>query len=379
MKTKFFRSAVPENKKHGAMACLMFVCLISIDLTSAGVQLSNQKRITAMQVGAAAEGARVTIVSDSALNDYEAFRRGDRFYVKIPSAEFTSAVPRLRADGFEDVQGQKVGDSVIVSFKLQPGASARVDQRSNRLDVVFSAPGRNLFNSANGATNRVGTGAGERGSGAGPSPPGSAAFFREEAITENSRSGNGRRASQNSLLPNNFPANATSLSTTNVAANSPSPVVSPSSLLAPAAYPPLMSATPAAPASSKPAVSSTAANGFFNWKTRGRAALRWVSANHLATLPGALIVLSLIFYLTMVLPRRRKNLRAKRVDVPKVQPKIQAKYSGADFDQVGGDGLLANPAAVNSENNAWVLTRPPITSPTAGLGEQKEEREVFEL
>src|SRR6266545_5739303 len=278
MKTKFFRSAVPENKKHGAMACLMFVCLISIDLTSAGVQLSNQKRITAMQVGAAAEGARVTIVSDSALNDYEAFRRGDRFYVKIPSAEFTSAVPRLRADGFEDVQGQKVGDSVIVSFKLQPGASARVDQRSNRLDVVFSAPGRNLFNSANEATNRVSTGAGERGSGAaGPSPPGSAEFFREGAITENSRSGNGRRASQNSLLPNNFPANATSLSTTNVAANSPSPVVSPSSLLAPAAYPPLMSATPAAPASSKPAVSSTAANGFLNWKTRGRAALRWVS------------------------------------------------------------------------------------------------------
>jgi len=30
----------------------------------------------------------VTIVSDSALNDYEAFRRGDRFYVKIPQAEF---------------------------------------------------------------------------------------------------------------------------------------------------------------------------------------------------------------------------------------------------------------------------------------------------
>lgn len=97
--------------------------------------------------------------TDSALSDYEAFRRGDRFYVKIPSAEFTSAVPHLRADGFEDVQGERVGDSVIVSFKLQPGASARVHQRLNGLDVVFSAPGRNLFNPANGASNRATTGA----------------------------------------------------------------------------------------------------------------------------------------------------------------------------------------------------------------------------
>lgn len=79
----------------------------------------------------------MTVVSDSALNDYEAFRRGDRFYVKIPLADFSSALPQLRADGFEDVQVQRVGDNVVVSFKLQPGATARVEQRSNRLDVIF--------------------------------------------------------------------------------------------------------------------------------------------------------------------------------------------------------------------------------------------------
>ncbi len=320
MKTKFFKSAVLENKRRGAMACLLFFCLISCDLTSVAVQLGNQKRITAMQVGSAAEGARVTIVSDSALSDYEAFRRGDRFYVKIPSAEFTSAVPHLRADGFEDVQGERVGDSVIVSFKLQPGASARVDQRSNRLDVVFSAPRRNLFNPADGASNRAATGARgprtslDRGAGtAGSLPPGSAGIFREGAITGNSRSGNGRRAPQNSLLPNNVPAAANSLSTTNVGANSPSPVVSPSPilLLPSAAYPPLLTVTPAVPASSQTAVNSTAANGFLNWKSRGRVALQWISANRLATFPGALILLSLTLYLTMVRPRRRRNVASE--------------------------------------------------------------------
>jgi hypothetical protein len=315
MKTKFFNSAVLENKQRGAMACLLFVCLISFELTSRAVQLSNPKRITAMQVGSATEGARVTIVSDSALSDYEAFRRGDRFYVKIPSAEFTSAVPHLRAEGFEDVQGQTVGDSVIVSFKLQPGARARVDQRSNRLDVVFSAPGRSFFNPANGAANRASdtrTSLDCGADAAGPLPPGSAENFREGGITGNSRPGSGRRVPQNFLLPNNVPADANTLLTSNVAANSPSPVVSPSSILA-----------PAVPASSKTVVNTNAADEAFNWKSRGRVALQWVSANRLVTFLGALILLSLILFLATVLPRWRRNVRAKRVDVPKVQPSYE--------------------------------------------------------
>ncbi len=45
---------------------------------------------TSLQLGDAVEGSRVSVVSDSALSDYEAFRRGDRFYVKIPLAEFAT-------------------------------------------------------------------------------------------------------------------------------------------------------------------------------------------------------------------------------------------------------------------------------------------------
>src|ERR1041385_5057848 len=86
------------------------------------------------------EGSRVAISSDQSLNDYEAYRRGDRFYVKIPAAD----VPRaeaVRGRGFVDVKAQKSGDSTILSFRLQPGATAHVEQRANKLDVVVSVPG----------------------------------------------------------------------------------------------------------------------------------------------------------------------------------------------------------------------------------------------
>src|SRR5713226_8686950 len=36
---------------------------------------------------------------------------------------------------------QRGADSTVISFRLQPGATAHVEQRANRLEVVFSAPG----------------------------------------------------------------------------------------------------------------------------------------------------------------------------------------------------------------------------------------------
>jgi hypothetical protein len=93
-----------------------------------------------MRANDAPEGSRVTVVADLALNDYEAFRRGDLFHIKLPSADF-AAQSGVHGKGFENVQVQKSGDGVILSFKLQPGTTARVDQRFNRLDVVFTAVG----------------------------------------------------------------------------------------------------------------------------------------------------------------------------------------------------------------------------------------------
>src|ERR1700704_4052990 len=113
MKTRFLKSAVLKHKQRSVVA-LFFVCLILPALITGSAQLRNQKHVVALQLGEAAEGSRVTVVSDAALNDYEAFRRGDTFYVKIPLADFTSSFPHLRANGFEAANVQQVGDAVVV-------------------------------------------------------------------------------------------------------------------------------------------------------------------------------------------------------------------------------------------------------------------------
>jgi hypothetical protein len=100
----------------------------------------KRQHIATLRSSDSSEGSRVALTSDQSLNDYEAYRRGDRFYVKIPAVD----VPRaeaLRGRGFADVKAQRNGDSTVVSFRLPPGASARVEQRANRLDVVFTVAG----------------------------------------------------------------------------------------------------------------------------------------------------------------------------------------------------------------------------------------------
>ncbi|MFL6211640.1 MAG: HEAT repeat domain-containing protein [Pyrinomonadaceae bacterium] len=97
------------------------------------------KSIVGMSSSDAPGGSKVTIASDAALNDYSAYRSGDRFYVVIPQAN-AKGVGGVRGRGFEGAQVQRRGQDVVLSFKLQPGASAHVDQRFNRLVVQFSAP-----------------------------------------------------------------------------------------------------------------------------------------------------------------------------------------------------------------------------------------------
>jgi hypothetical protein len=101
----------------------------------------QKKNITPLRSGETSEGSRITITSDAPLNDYSAYRNGDRYYVVIPEANAPRAQSGLRGRGFEDVQVQKRGNDAVLSFKLQPGTNARVSQRFNRLDVELTAPG----------------------------------------------------------------------------------------------------------------------------------------------------------------------------------------------------------------------------------------------
>lgn len=396
MKIKSLKRVV-VSKQRGGVALLSFVCLILFVLTTGTAQLRNQKHVIALQLGEAAEGSRVTVVSDSALNDYEAFRRGDRFYVKIPLADFTAAFPQLRADGFDDVQVQKVGDSVVVSFKLQPGASARVDQRSNRLDVIFSAPNRSTRNnSVNAATNRGTSGtnvsrtAQERGpDAAGPRPGGSELAYRPRVVTQSAPDSYESRAPQNSRAQNSSRVDSrknenrnSPVTSGNSAVKSPSPVSSPASILSPTkptSYPPLTTSSPAASSSPNPAVNSSGSASSSNWGTRTSAVGRWIAANRLATLLGALILLSLILYLVLGLRRRGNDgTKAKRLKALKAQPKVQPTHLPDAEPPVVAS---AAPVAASTPRQPSVLTKASIGSPTTDHDEhsEEEEREVFEL
>ncbi len=109
--------------------------------TQTAQQKPQKKNITPLKSGDTSDGSRITITSDAPLNDYSAYRSGDRYYVVIPEANAPRAQGGLRGRGFEDVQVQKRGNDAILSFKLQPGTNARVSQRFNRLDVELTAPG----------------------------------------------------------------------------------------------------------------------------------------------------------------------------------------------------------------------------------------------
>lgn len=107
--------------------------------SSAAQQKTLRKKLTAPRSSDSSEGSRVTIASDGVLNDYSAYRSGNRFYVVIPQADAPQTAGSVRGRGFNNVQVQKRGGDAVISFQLQPGTAARVNQKFNKLDVVFSA------------------------------------------------------------------------------------------------------------------------------------------------------------------------------------------------------------------------------------------------
>ena len=299
MKSVLLKTVNLEKRRRNGVALLFCVCLTLFAFTAAAAQVKDNKHITAIQLGAATEGSRVTVVSDSPLIDYEAFRRGNRFYVKIPLADLSAAAPHFRADGFEDVQVQKVGDSQIVSFKLQPGATARVDQRGNRLDVIFSAANRIPLNTDN--------------------PPGDLGPDAAGPMPSDSAASRVRTAKTNKADDNH-------LTTANLATASASPSSSPSSILSPATstpYQPLSATTPIAQSTSSPTNSSSDSTGSLNWRSRLAAAWLWMSL-------GAMILLSLIVLLVFV--RRRRQESAVKTAVAPARRTIVSPAAG-HFEQ----------------------------------------------
>lgn len=99
----------------------------------------GNKRVV-VRSGETARGSRMTVTADDSFKDYSAYRSGDRFYVVLPKSAAGGGVRGGSGKGYSDMQVQQRGDSVVLSFRVQPGAKPRVQQQFNRLEVVLDVP-----------------------------------------------------------------------------------------------------------------------------------------------------------------------------------------------------------------------------------------------
>jgi|GEM_PF-131780 len=127
-------------------------------ITSANFGAARPRRIVALRSGetGAGGGARVTVMSDAELTNYTTYESGGRFVVRIPQAEAgeaTASLARsLRGRGFEDARVEHRGSDVLLSFKLEAGATAEVRRSFNRLEVNFTQDPQQKTNTGGGAT-----------------------------------------------------------------------------------------------------------------------------------------------------------------------------------------------------------------------------------
>jgi hypothetical protein len=406
MKLKCIKLRLLANGSRCTAVLLASVCLIWAGFISSSAQLKTQKHVTSLQLGQAAEGARVTVISDGTLNDYEAFRRGDRFYVKIPQAEFAFSQPNFHGDGFDDVQVQKVGDSVVVSFKLQPGASAHVEEHSNRLDVIFNAPNRSqrtnvASNPTSAGVNRSSANQGSQDrqrAAAGPEPSDGPQTSRQRFVTGRRNESNEtvRQPAQSTKTQHNQ-GKPNTLNTARAATPPAATVASPPvrNYPTPSYTPATATITPLSSTGSKPTgVSVNSA------KTLGE----WFSANQKGSLLGALLLAGALVLVVALLYRgRTKKGGAPRAKTPLAQPKYDSKANLNELTVSRPDDkpAVAAPSGEAPQKSDWsrVASQPVFASAgeasagrTANRSQPSnnsvvvadnqsvnEEREVFEL
>jgi len=102
------------------------------------------RRIAPLRAAEAPEGLRVTVTSDAPLSDYSASRRGDDFHVLIPHAEAGAGPQAVGGRGLAAALVEQVGGDVLLTFRLEAGAEARVRQSFNRLDITFTPAPRGV-------------------------------------------------------------------------------------------------------------------------------------------------------------------------------------------------------------------------------------------
>jgi hypothetical protein len=315
---------------------------------------SKRQRVATLRASDSPDGSRVALSADQSLNDYEAYRRGDRFYVKIPPAD----VPRaevVRGRAFADVKVQRSVDSTVVSFRLQPGATAHVEQRGNKLDVVFTMPGARSSSTARPVARND----------AGPAPPPD--NKRRAATNSNSsRAGNSNASASK---------NGNSSSRQNPAAAKPSPT--PKSIASPASSPAIAVVKPSPSPQPTKALTSTAqvrnspspaptattaapvqGDAWNSFKERVR---YWLLVAQLNPVPVGIGVALLLLLFGGVILQRRRAKATRRVRTRKSSAKADRAVAAAappagaaDIAQAEASTALAGaavaPAAMASDS-----------------------------
>jgi hypothetical protein len=306
----------------------------------------------------------VAVSGDQSLSNYEAYRRGDRFYVKIPPAD----VPRaeaVRGRAFSDVKVQRGGDSTVVSFRLQPGATARVEPHGNKIDVVFTMPGAKSSSSASRDVAR---------NDAGPAPP-AADWKRQPSRNPNTvgattlgtlRDANDRTSlatakatptPKPSPTPKSSPA--PSPASTAVAQTSPTPKSSPGI------------ARGAASPSASPAQQTAQTNTWNNFKQRVRYWILLAQLNPIPVAIGAAVLLFLIGLLILQRRRARATRRARLRKSPKTVEPIKAETK--PLAAVATEAV--KPEVVTPMIAAVAATAPVTTAEAlAGVSSPRQER-----
>ena len=83
--------AVRTSPSWLTAAAVCLLCLVAPvhaqQPDNSNARRERTKRVTPLKTSDSQQGSRVTITSDGELNDYSAYRSGDRFIVVIPQAE----------------------------------------------------------------------------------------------------------------------------------------------------------------------------------------------------------------------------------------------------------------------------------------------------
>lgn len=116
---------------------------------------ANRPPFAKLQASDSPEGSRVLLTGVRSRKEYETYRRGDRFYLKLPPMDVRHAED-LRGRAFREVRVERDGKATIVIFRLRSGATARVELKGNKLEIMFtvSRPGAAVSTVAPAAVRR---------------------------------------------------------------------------------------------------------------------------------------------------------------------------------------------------------------------------------